>query len=303
MAPESVTIAPPIREATLPRCKLRFRFAKTGDLRLVSHHDLMHVFERLMRRAEVPFALSQGFHPMPRMSFPLSLALGVAGTSEVVDLELTDVLDGDEVLARLNAKAPEGLTFLSAQPLTGKKSGQVRRVGYRLWLPSSVDDLSKRIHDFLVSPECWIVRTRPHRRRINLRSFVCELSASSGLPQGSRCPPCGEDDAARSCLQMILWVSPAVGAARPDEIIVALGLGRLLDEGPLLERTLVELIDEVPPGERPLPDLGAAVSAAPPQTMNDTTPADDEPPGSTLSTTLKNHAPTSLVDNPLSFDS
>ncbi|MBV8677097.1 MAG: DUF2344 domain-containing protein, partial [Planctomycetaceae bacterium] len=32
---------------------MRLRFAKRGDLRFVSHHDLMRCLERLLRRAAI----------------------------------------------------------------------------------------------------------------------------------------------------------------------------------------------------------------------------------------------------------
>src|SRR5688500_16193125 len=91
--------------------KLRFRFAKTGTLRLLSHHDLMRCLERMLRRADVPFKSTAGFHPTPRVVFALSLPLGVPGRDEVLELELTRPCESDEVLTRLNAQAPDGLTF------------------------------------------------------------------------------------------------------------------------------------------------------------------------------------------------
>src|SRR6202042_3608741 len=108
--------ADPVGGDGASRVKYRLRFRKIGNLRLVSHHDLMHVVERMMRRAEIPFAVSQGFHPQPRMVFALSLALGVVGLSEVLELELSRPLDAEEVLRRLNAAAPIGLEFLSIAP-------------------------------------------------------------------------------------------------------------------------------------------------------------------------------------------
>src|SRR3954468_2552175 len=94
MVPEaSPSPGPPAAPPALTRHRYRLRFQKAGDLRLVSHHDLMHVLERLMRRAEIPFAQTQGFHPQPKMTFALSLALGVVGRAEVLELELTRPLD------------------------------------------------------------------------------------------------------------------------------------------------------------------------------------------------------------------
>ena len=60
--------------------RIRIRFTKKGDLRLLSHRDLVRAFERLFRRVGVELAMSQGFHPRPLMTFPDALALGIAGT-------------------------------------------------------------------------------------------------------------------------------------------------------------------------------------------------------------------------------
>jgi radical SAM-linked protein len=72
--------------------KTRLRFSKTGELRLVSHRDLMKFFERALRRANLPVHVSQGFHPMPRMVFALSLGLGIVGLDEVLELEFTEAI-------------------------------------------------------------------------------------------------------------------------------------------------------------------------------------------------------------------
>jgi radical SAM-linked protein len=266
-----------------PRYRYRLRFAKTGDLRLVSHHDLMHVFERMMRRAEIPFAVTRGFHPQPKMSFALSLALGVIGRNEVFDLETTRDLEPNELIARLNRVAPAGLSFSSIVRQDKKPSSQVRRTFYRLVLPPPLSgedrgaDVSARIATFLSLAEYWIIRTRPQPRRLNIRPFVCELTFA---------------DAA---LSLILWVTP-VGAARPEEIVSALGLGRLLDEGAILERTHLELLGELPEHERFVPDLAACAIAA---------PATETANGSARIQEEHARAPThtSLLDNPLSFDS
>ena len=52
--PQPGPVSPPMTTAT----KVRLRFAKNGDLRLVSHHDLMRCLERMIRRAELPVAQS-----------------------------------------------------------------------------------------------------------------------------------------------------------------------------------------------------------------------------------------------------
>jgi hypothetical protein len=53
---------------------------------------------------------------------------------------------------------------------------------------------------------------------------------------------------------MSLWVTP-YGAARPEEVVRALGVGQTLDDGGILERTNLEIMDELPESERWLPDI------------------------------------------------
>src|SRR5262249_30621239 len=112
--------------------KLRFRFAKTGTFRLLSHHDLMRCLERMLRRADIPFKSTAGFHPGPRVVFAQSLPLGVVGRDEVVEVELTRPRDAADTLARLNAQAPAGLSFTRVSVVPMKATAIPRRVVYEL---------------------------------------------------------------------------------------------------------------------------------------------------------------------------
>ena len=88
--------------------KVRIRFRKDGDLRFVSHHDLMRAFERMLRRASLPFRSTEGFHPQPRLIFALSLPLGVSGLAEVLEIEWTESIEPDAALSRLERTIASG---------------------------------------------------------------------------------------------------------------------------------------------------------------------------------------------------
>jgi radical SAM-linked protein len=115
--------------------KVRIRFRKAGDLRLVSHHDLMRCFERMLRRADLPYHSTEGFHPKPRLVFALSLGLGIVGSDEVVEIELDRELSALEIHDRLARQAPPGLEVLSIRAILPRSTAQVRRVTYRVALP------------------------------------------------------------------------------------------------------------------------------------------------------------------------
>jgi radical SAM-linked protein len=240
MAPDSPpTTAPPSAGAPeANRDKLRIRFRKGGDLRLLSHHDLMRCFERMLRRAALPFRSTQGYHPKPRLIFALSLPLGVVGCEEVVELELEEVLSLEEVRDRLVRQAPPGLEVLGLRRVGPRDGAQVRSLCYRVAVPPErVAALRERMAAVLAAADCWVERTRPEPRRVNLRPFLRDLRLVEP-PAGAATP--------HYALEMDLWLTPG-GTARPEEALTVLGLHDLLDAGAVIERARLELVDETPP--------------------------------------------------------
>lgn len=223
--------------------KFRFRFRKAGDLRLLSHHDLMRSAERLLRRADVPFKSTAGFHPTPRLVFALSLPLGVVGSNEVVELELTRPHDSDELIERLNRHAPAGLTFTSAQAVEMSAGAVPRRAVYRLPLSAGrAGSLAPVVADLLARDKVWADRVHPKPRRVNVRPYIRDIVVSN------------------SAIELDLWVTQT-GAARAEELLRLLGLTDVTDNGAVLERTDLEIHDEVPPGSTDAPPGGPPETA------------------------------------------
>ena len=158
------------------RLRVRIRFCKQDDLRLIGHRDLMRCFERLFRRASVPLGMSQGFHPKPRMTFPLPLAVGIEGADEVMELEMAESLSAEDLLARLKSQAPRGLTPLSVEILApGAKKARAQSASYQAPIQPPLDcGLGERIERLLaqstlkITPHPWPIahRSAPHAGRI-----------------------------------------------------------------------------------------------------------------------------------------
>ena len=92
-----------------PQYRYRVTFGKTGRLALLSHLEITHALERMVRRAELPFAVTQGFSPHMKIGFGAALPVGVGSTCEVVDLYLTEYMAPSEVLHRLAQMSPANL--------------------------------------------------------------------------------------------------------------------------------------------------------------------------------------------------
>ncbi len=101
------------------RIRLRITYRKGGDLRFLSHLDLVRLFERLLRRSELPIEFSRGFNPRIRLSFSGALATGLESDHEELDVVLSESVAPEVVLARLRALAPQGIEWLEAAPASG----------------------------------------------------------------------------------------------------------------------------------------------------------------------------------------
>jgi radical SAM-linked protein len=268
---------------------VRIRFQKGGDLRFVSHHDLMQCFERMLHRAALPYHATQGFNPKPRLVFALSLALGVLGREEVVELELDAEIPPEEVHERLARQAPAGLAILNVRRIDRRAGAQVRRACYRLPLPAErTAGLQEAIAALLATPELRVARGawRLAREGGDLSTQYSRLSTQHSAP--ARTPerdirPYLRDLQLRGdALEMDFWVTPT-GTARPEEILALLGLGDLLADGAVLERVTLELHDETDATE------------AAPQALEGTGPRAEAG--------ALRPRPTPLVPGPLAFES
>ena len=103
--------------------KVRVCFSKTEAGRYLSHLDMTRTMERSLRRAKLPLAFSQGYHPHLKMSFASALAVGVTGRREYLDLELAEQVSMQRFSQVLADALPPALHFVSAQEIrNGAKS-------------------------------------------------------------------------------------------------------------------------------------------------------------------------------------
>lgn len=205
------------------RNRVRIRFCKEGDLRLISHRDLVRAMERMFRRAQLQLSMSEGFHPKARMSFPSALGLGIEGCDEIMDVELAETITEAELEQRLRAQAPPGLTLQQISCLgADHRKPRIARLRYDFPVPEDrLDATREAVEALMQQANCWI--ERPGRSApLDLRGGVESLEVADGR------------------LQMVLTFSRD-GSVRPREVLAAVGLEDLEKQGEYLRRTAVEL--------------------------------------------------------------
>ena len=188
------------------RQRVRIRFSKQGDLRLIGHRDLARLLERLFRRAGLRLGMSEGFHPKPRMSFPSALAVGVEGCEEVMELELAENWTAPALHRRLNEFALPGIAFGAVEDCPpGAAKACIRSLTYEIPLQQRLcEGLNRRISELMDSDSCPVQRAKGGKP-LDLRPQLESLEFSEGI------------------LSMRIRVSDAATPA-PREVLAALGL-------------------------------------------------------------------------------
>ncbi|GBD52200.1 TIGR03960 family B12-binding radical SAM protein [Microcystis aeruginosa NIES-298] len=97
--------------------RIRVWFGKIGEIALVSHLDLVRLFDRVVRRAAIPISFTGGFHPGPRISIANALSLGATSSGEIVDFELTKVMDLETFKQQLTAQLPADLPVYQVEEI------------------------------------------------------------------------------------------------------------------------------------------------------------------------------------------
>ena len=89
------------------------KFHKDGYVKYTSHLDLLRIFKRSFKKTGLALQYSQGFNPHPKMGFAQPLSLGYSSKCELIEFETVEKHDPADILARMKAALPEGLTPVS----------------------------------------------------------------------------------------------------------------------------------------------------------------------------------------------
>lgn len=89
--------------------KIEAVFCKKGNLRYISHLDIVRLFQRAVRRSGLPVTLSKGFTPHYKIGFSNALKLGVESEAEKAIFSIEGWVDAEDFKNKINEQLPEGI--------------------------------------------------------------------------------------------------------------------------------------------------------------------------------------------------
>lgn len=156
--------------------KIRIRFAKQGMMKFVGHLDMVRYFQKVMRRANVDIAYSEGFSPHQKMSFAAPLSVGITSKGEYFDIEVNSTDSSETMINALNQQNVEGVKVLSYKLLPeGAKNAMsiVAGADYFVYL----DSVSKEMVDaFYQQSSIQILKkTKRSEKVVDIKPMIYEL--------------------------------------------------------------------------------------------------------------------------------
>jgi radical SAM-linked protein len=217
--------------------RVRITFSKTGALRYIGHLDLNTIWERAARRAGLPLAYSQGFHPQPKMYFASALPLGFSSQGEVVEIRFNEDIDLTTLSEQLQNAMPSGIGILKAESMDDHApplQTQIVSAEYEVTLTETSNgaELKQKLDEVMAS------ESLPRQRRgksYDLRPLIEELaltpvplvpSAKNSGPSAGHSPQIqrilGELEGGFKIFMRLAAREGATG--RPDEVLDVLGI-------------------------------------------------------------------------------
>lgn len=185
--------------------RLRVTFSKSGRLGMLSHLELARALERAVRRADLPYAVTQGFSPHMKIAFGAALPVGVESTCEIFDVSLTEYVPAEEVLNRLQRAStpdlmPRAARYLQQGEAAASVAFPISRYEVRLSAPARE----------LRVPEQIVVVRKKKEKVLHPAEFIRSMQFGAEGGRGGECVLTFELEAKNT------------GSLRPDVLLDAM---------------------------------------------------------------------------------
>ena len=86
-------------------------------MRFVSHLDMVRLFQRSSRRANLPVAMTQGFSPRLKISITKALKLGLEGIDQESVFCMEKPIAPEEFIRYMNSNLPDGVKITRVEEI------------------------------------------------------------------------------------------------------------------------------------------------------------------------------------------
>ena len=214
--------------------RLRVSFARGEPLKYLTHLDMMRLWERVLRRAQIPLSYSEGYSHHPKLALASPLPVGVTSQVELLDIFLWRRLSPYALIKAVTDQLSPGLEVLEVEQVSLRVPSLQSQLRYTEYQVAVLQDgrnhqeVERAIVDLLAQEHLsWQRHRDTGDRPLDLRTTVDRIwviGAQAGC----------------WLLGMRLRSDPTI-TGRPEEVTAALGFGE-----PPISRHRTKLVLEAP---------------------------------------------------------
>ena len=157
---------------------LLINYTKLGEFKYCSHLELKALWERVLRKAELPVRYTEGFNPHIKISFPWALPVNVESFDEILEVEITEELAAEFIEKKLWALLPAEIGLKKVVSLKAKSKIKSKCFDYRVEIkekPARANFFDK-IDNILSTEKIELIREKKGKqRKVNVRPFIRKL--------------------------------------------------------------------------------------------------------------------------------
>ncbi len=168
-------------------CKIINKYSKTGNLKYISHLDVLRFIQRSVNRAGIRAKYSEGFNPHMKTSFGFPLSLGTESIGEYFEIELNENLPPEEFKRRMNLVMPKEMQIIKSSCLDNANSIMARcaYAEYIIGIESEnldIDRLNNLLSEILETGVVYIRQKKNKKKKLvnkemNTKEYISYLKA------------------------------------------------------------------------------------------------------------------------------
>lgn len=162
----------------MQKIRLRFKFSKLDKMKYIGHLDLAQIFQRAIKRAEIPIDYSKGMNPHQLFVICSPLTLGHESVGEIAEIELLQEVQPDDFIKKLNIMLPDGLFITECNILEDKDksaASSLHSAVYDIHFGKNVLSTLNKEHIFLMT------RTKSGEKEIDILPLIHKKSEKDGV--------------------------------------------------------------------------------------------------------------------------
>lgn len=145
----------------------------------------MRYFQKVMRRADIDIAYSEGFSPHQKMSFASPLGVGLISRGEYFDIEINSLDKNKDYVKDMNDVMVDGFKIVSVKALedgSKKAMSLIAAADYKVYFRDEYKldiDYKSKFDEFMSKEEIIVIKkTKKSEKEVDIKPMIYDYKAA-----------------------------------------------------------------------------------------------------------------------------